>query len=115
MPTLPRRRGFAGRRATGLPLVILVGVAATGWMYLLHPALPGPHIGLALPLDELSRHSSVSLLWYLLVWGVAASLLGAYARWARIERLTAAVVRELATAIWSCLQVGVSISIVRPR
>ena len=69
------------RRAAAVPVLLLVGVAATGWMYLLHPALPGPRIGLALPLDELSRHSSVSLLWYLIVWGVAAALLGAYAIW----------------------------------
>ena len=101
------------RKATGLPLVLLVAVAATGWMYLLHPTLPGPHIGLALPLDELSRHSSVSLLWYLLVWGVAAALLGAYARWARIERLTAAVVLGLGVGTFSYLQAGVSLAIVR--
>jgi len=101
------------RRAAALPLLVLVGVAVTGWLYLLHPALPGPRIGLALPLDELSRHSSVSLLWYLLVWGVAASLLGAYARWARIERLTAAVILGLGVGIWSYLQVGVSMAIVR--
>jgi lysyl-tRNA synthetase class 2 len=101
------------RRAAALPLLLLVGVAATGWMYLLHPALPGPRIGLALPLDELSRHSSVSLLWYLLVWLVAASLLGAYARWARIERLTAATVLGLSVGIWSYLQAGVSMAIVR--
>ena len=101
------------RRAAALPLVLLVGVATTGWMYLLHPALPGPRIGLALPLDELSRHSSVSLAWYLLVWGVAAALLGAYARWARIERLTAALILGLGVGIWSYLQVGISISIVR--
>jgi lysyl-tRNA synthetase class 2 len=82
-------------------------------MYLLNPALPGPHIGLALPLDELSRHSSVSLLWYLIVWGVAAALLGAYARWARIERTTAAVVLGLGVGIWSYLQVGVSMAVVR--
>ena len=101
------------RRAAALPLLMLVGVAVTGWLYLLHPALPGPRIGLALPLDELSRHSSVSLLWYLLVWGVAASLLGAYARWARIERLTAAVTLGLGVGIWSYLQAGVSMAIVR--
>jgi lysyl-tRNA synthetase class 2 len=94
-------------------VLLLVGVAATGWMYLFNPALPGPHIGLALPLDELSRHSSVSLLWYLLVWGVAAALLGAYARWARIERLTAALILGLGIGIWSYLQAGVSMAIVR--
>jgi lysyl-tRNA synthetase class 2 len=101
------------RKAAAFPVLLLVGIAATGWMYLLHPALPGPRIGLALPLDELSRHSSVSLLWYLLVWGVAASLLGAYARWARIERLTAAVILGLGIGVWSYLQVGISMAIVR--
>jgi lysyl-tRNA synthetase class 2 len=101
------------RKAAALPLLLLVGVAATGWMYLIHPTLPGPRIGLALPLDELSKHSSVSLVWYLLVWGVAASLLGAYARWARIERLTAAVILGLGVGIWSYLQVGVSMAVVR--
>jgi lysyl-tRNA synthetase, class II len=101
------------RKAAAFPVLLLVGVAATGWMYLLHPALPGPRIGLALPLDELSRRSSVSLLWYLLVWGVAAALLGAYARWARIERLTAALILGLGVGIWSYLQVGVSMAVVR--
>jgi lysyl-tRNA synthetase class 2 len=101
------------RKAAAFPIVLLVGVAATGWMYLLHPALPGPRIGLALPLDELARHSSVSLLWYLIVWGVAAVVLGAFARWAQIERLTAAVVLGLAVGIFNYLQVGVSMAIVR--
>jgi lysyl-tRNA synthetase class 2 len=94
-------------------VLVLVVAATTGWMYLLHPALPGPRIGLALPLDELSRHSSVSLLWYLLVWAVAAMLLGAYARWARLERQTAALILGLGAGIWSYLQVGISIAIVR--
>jgi lysyl-tRNA synthetase class 2 len=101
------------RKTAAFPVVLLVGVAATGWMYLFHPALPGPRIGLALPLDELSRHSSVSLLWYLLVWGFAAALLGAYARWARIERLTAALILGLAVGIFNYLQVGISLAIVR--
>jgi lysyl-tRNA synthetase class 2 len=101
------------RRAAALPIVLLVGIAAIGWMYLLHPALPGPRIGLALPLDELSRHSSVSLLSYLIVWGAAALLLGAYARWARIERLTAAIVLGLGLGIFNYLQVGISMAVVR--
>ena len=101
------------RKTAAFPVVLLVGVAATGWMYLFHPALPGPRIGLALPLDELSRHSSVSLLWYLLVWGFAAALLGAYARWAGIERLTAALILGLAVGIFNYLQVGISLAIVR--
>src|ERR1700716_3351901 len=113
MPTSPQRRGFVVRRAAAFPVVLLVGIAATGWMYLLHPALPGPRIGLALPLDELSRHSSVSLLWYLVVWGGAAARLGADARWARIERLTAALILGLGVGVFNSLQVGISMAIVR--
>jgi lysyl-tRNA synthetase, class II len=101
------------RRAAALPLVLLVGLAATGWMYLFHPPLPGPRIGLALPLDELARRSSVSLLWYLLVWGALSALLGAYARWARLERLTAALILGLAVGVFNYLQVGISMAIVR--
>lgn len=101
------------RKALAFPVLLLVGIAATGWMYLYNPAVPGPKIGLALPLDELSHHSSVSLLWYLLVWGIAATLLGFYARWARIERLTAALILGLGVGIWSYLQVGISIAVVR--
>jgi len=37
----------------------------------------------------------------------------AYARWARIERLTAAIILGLGVGIWSYLQVGVSMAIVR--
>ena len=102
-----------GRKAAAFPVVLLAGIAATGWMYLLHPALPGPRIGLALPLDELARHSSVSLLWYLLVWAVAGAALGAYARWARFERLTAAVTLGLGIGVSSYLQAGISLAIVR--
>jgi lysyl-tRNA synthetase class 2 len=101
------------RRVAALPLLVLVGAAATGWMYLLHPALPGPRIGLALPLDELAHRASVSLLWYLIVWGAAGALLGAYARWARIERLTAAVTLGLGAGVWNYLQAGISMAIVR--
>jgi lysyl-tRNA synthetase, class II len=101
------------RKLAGLPLVILVASAATGWMYLAHPSLGGPRVPTALPLDELARHASVSLPWYLLVWGVAALLLGVYARWARLERLTAALVLGLGVGVWSYLQSGVSIAIVR--
>ena len=32
-------------------------------------ALPGPRVGEALPLDELSRHAAAPLLWFIVVWG----------------------------------------------
>jgi lysyl-tRNA synthetase class 2 len=101
------------RRVAGVPLLLLVAIASTGWLYLVNPALPGPHVGMALPLDELARHSSASLLWYVVVWGAAGALLGAYARWARVDRLTAALVFGVAVAAWSYLQTGVSIAVVR--
>jgi len=102
------------RKAVALPVVVTVALAATGWLYLVRPPeLPGPRIGEALPLDELSRHSSTPLLWYLAVWGGAAAVLGLYARWARIERLTAALLLAIGVGVWNYLQIGVSIAVVR--
>ena len=101
------------RKAAGVPVVLLVAIAATGWLYVVRPALPGPHIGQALPLDELSRHSSTPLLWFVAVWGVAAALIGLYARWARLERMAAAAIVGLGVGVWTYLQVGVSLAIVR--
>ena len=66
---------------------------ATGWLYLgtAGRPLPGPAVHDGLPLDELSRHAKVPLLLFLGVWVFAGALLGALARWARTERLTAAL------------------------
>ncbi|NUR74890.1 MAG: DUF2156 domain-containing protein [Thermoleophilia bacterium] len=101
------------RKAAGFPLVLLVATAATGWMYLLHPALPGPRLGQALPLDDLARHAAVPIAWYLVVWAAAAALLGLYARWAGFERSTAALVLGLAVGVWGYLELGASIAVVR--
>ena len=101
------------RRLAALPLTIVVAAAASGWLYLLRPGIGGPRIADALPLDELSRHSSAPLAWFLTVWGAAALLIGAYARWARIERLTAALLLGLVVGAWSYLQAGVSIAVTR--
>ena len=101
------------RRAAAAPAFLAVLVGATGWLYLVRPSLPGPRVGEALPLDELSRHSAVPLLWFVAIWGSAALAVGLVARWARIERATAAVVFGLAAAIWAYLQSGVSIAVVR--
>ena len=101
------------RRLAAAPVLLLVAIASTGWLYLMNPALGSPHVGMALPLDELARHSSASLVWYALIWGAAGALLGAYARWARIDRLTAALVFGVAVASWTYLETGVSISVVR--
>jgi lysyl-tRNA synthetase class 2 len=101
------------RKLAGVPLIVVVAVASTGWLYLVNPAVPGPQVGMALPLDELAKHASASLLWYAVVWGGAGLLLGAYARWARIDRLAASLVFGAAVATWSYLQTGVSIAVVQ--
>jgi lysyl-tRNA synthetase class 2 len=101
------------RRAAAAPIVVLVSAAATGWLYLVRPGLPGPKIGEALPLDELSRHSSAPLLYYLLVWAVTGLALGAVLRWARVERLTAALLLALGVGLWVYLTDGISITVVR--
>ena len=100
------------RRAATLPVLLGVSLAATGWLYLLR--LPGgPPLGDALPLDELSRHASASLIWFLVVWGTAGLLLGLYARWARIERTTAALLLGLGVGLFAYLQTGVAIAVIR--
>ena len=101
------------RRAAAAPIVVLVSAAATGWLYLVRPGLPGPKIGEALPLDELSRHSSAPLLYYLLVWAATGLALGAVLRWARVERLTAALLLALGVGLWVYLTDGISIAVVR--
>jgi lysyl-tRNA synthetase class 2 len=101
------------RRLVLAPLGIALSLAAIGWLYLLKPDLPGPRIGEALPLDELSRHDSVALIWLLGVWGIAASLLGLSARWARVERVTAALVLGLGVGLFVYLETSISVAVTR--
>jgi len=101
------------RKAAAAPALLAILAGATGWLYLVEPRLPGPRVGEALPLDELSRHAAAPLLWFVAIWGSAAIAVGLVARWARIERATAAVVFGLAAGIWAYLQSGVSIAVVR--
>jgi lysyl-tRNA synthetase, class II len=101
------------RRAAALPVAVSVSLAATGWLYLVRPSLPGPRIGEALPLDELSRHAATPLAWFMLVWVGAGVVIGAYARWTRADRLSSAVLLGLAVGVLAYLQSGVSIAVVR--
>ena len=101
------------RRATALPFAVVVAASATGWLYLVRPAVPGPRIGEALPLDELSRHAASPVLWYVLVWLVAGTILGLLVRRSGADRLTAAVVLGGAIGVFEYLQSSVSISVVR--
>ena len=101
------------RRAAAFPAAILVALAASGWLYLVRVPLPGPRIGEALPLDELSKHAAAPLLWYLLVWGAAAALVGSYARWARLGRLGGALLLAVAVGGVQYLANSTSIAVVR--
>ena len=106
-------------RYTAVALAPLAGlaivVAATGWLYLIRPhvSLPGPAVGDALPLDELSKHSGVSLLLFVAVWAPAGLLLGLLARLVRLERSTSALVLAFGVGLWGYLATGVAILIVR--
>ncbi|HEX7084130.1 MAG TPA: phosphatidylglycerol lysyltransferase domain-containing protein [Gaiellaceae bacterium] len=102
------------RRTVSLPLALAVVVAASGWLYVVRPALDlRPLVGEALPLDELARHSTVPFLLFVVVWAVAAGFLGAIARWARMERLVAAVLLAIGVGVWQYAQTAFAIAVVR--
>jgi lysyl-tRNA synthetase class 2 len=101
------------RRVGLLPLPLVAGFVATGWLYLFEPRVPGPRVGEALPLDELSKHAAAPLLWFTVVWGALGVLLALYARWARIERLTAVLLLALAVGLFVYLETALSVAVVR--
>lgn len=96
------------------PLFLAIAFASTGWLYAVRAGgVPGPRVGQALPLDELAKHASAPLAWFVVVWAGAAVLLAALARWARVERLTAAFVFALATSTFVYVATGISLAITR--
>jgi hypothetical protein len=104
---------LAGLTSAGL-LGLVVVVSAQGWLYELRGStLIGPQVRDALPLDELPRHDSVSLLLFVGVWAGAGVLVGLLARRARVERLTAALLAALTTGLWLLLTTWVSLVVVR--
>ena len=94
---------------------VLVVLAATGWLYLIQArdALPGGLVNDGLPLDELSRHSSVPLPVFLAVWIAAALALGALVRFARSERLSSAIL--LAVGVGGLLFAAEGVSLLTVR
>ena len=95
-------------------LAFIVVMSAQGWLYELRNAtLAGPKIRDALPLDELPRHDSVSLLLFVTVWGAAGVAVGLLARRTRIERLTAALLAALATGLWLFATTGAHVRVAR--
>jgi lysyl-tRNA synthetase, class II len=104
---------LAGLTSGGL-LGLIIIVSAQGWLYELRGStLIGPRVHDALPLDELPRHDSVSLLLFVGIWTCAGILVGLLARRARVERLTAALLAALATGLWLFLTTWVSLVVVR--
>src|SRR3954470_11079378 len=109
----PSRGGSMLRRLGAFPLLLAATLATTGWLYVVRLPLPGPKLGEALPLDELAKHSSAPLFWFLAVWVPAAAALALYARRAHFERLTAALLLGAGTGLVGYLQAGISIAVVR--
>jgi lysyl-tRNA synthetase, class II len=102
------------RRLALTPIALIIILGGPGWFYLVRATgLPGPRIAEALPLDELARHSSVPLLWFVAVWTSAGVLLGTVARWAGLQRSVAAFVLAVTTGLLLYLTTGVSLAITR--
>jgi lysyl-tRNA synthetase, class II len=103
-----------GGLISGGLLGFVVVVSAQGWLYELRGAtLIGPRLHDALPLDELPRHDSVSLVLFVGVWACAGILVGLLARRAPVDRLTAALLAALTTGLWLFLTTWVSLVAVR--
>jgi len=102
------------RKVAVAPALVAIGLAATGWLYEIRGGgMPGPRMHQALPLDELAKHAAAPLLSFVLVWSVAALLLACVARWARIERLTGALVLAIGTIALLYVSTGTSFAITR--
>jgi lysyl-tRNA synthetase class 2 len=104
------------RVAVGLGTLagLAVVASASGWLYLLRGvAIPGPRVGEALPLDELSKRSAAPLLLFVCLWAAAGLTLGLIARAAGASRATSAALLALGVGAWTYLSTGVSILIVR--
>jgi lysyl-tRNA synthetase class 2 len=108
------RASRLARLTAGGILAFIVVVAAQGWLYELRGStLVGPKVRDALPLDELPRHDSVSLLLFVGVWALAGVTVGLLVRRARVERLTAALLSALVSGVWLFLTTWVSLVVVR--
>jgi lysyl-tRNA synthetase class 2 len=104
--------------AARIALASLAGLgvvfAATGWLFVMRDVqVPGPRIGEALPLDELSKRSALPLLLFVLVWGLTGLLLGVIAHAAGAERVIAAPLLAIGVGLWMYVATAASIFIVR--
>src|SRR5438876_10798025 len=102
------------RKLALAPLVLAVVVATAGWLYVIRAnGLPGPRGRQARPLAGLAKHAAAPLVWFVAVWSVAALVLVALSRWARVDRLSAALLLALATNVLLYLATGGSLAITR--
>ncbi len=108
------RAGTAGPAAL-VPAAFAMCLVAVGWMYLIGQVrgIPGPRVGDALPLDELSHHAAAPLVLFVLVWAAAGGVLGIAARFLRIDRLAAGLLFGLVVGVVVYVDTAVSIATVR--
>lgn len=96
--------------------IIVVPSMAIGWLYWLRAlttSWPGPKISDALPLDELPSHAEVPLVVFLVVFAVAAMLLGLTARRLHVDGLVGGIASGLGVATWLYLVSSISLFVVR--
>jgi len=98
-----------------VPAALAVCAVTVGWLYLIGPerAIPGPRVGDALPLDELSHHSGAPALLFVAVWAAGGAILGLVGRLCRIDRLTAGLLLGLLVGTAVYVDTAVSIATVR--
>lgn len=115
MPTLQRVRRAARAAAffVATLLAVPLGTGCLYWLRALVTAVPSPSGEEALVLDTLAAHNRVPLLVYLLVFSAVFALVGLVARWARVDRLTAALVMAVTTGLVTFVIDGISIYVVR--
>ncbi len=98
-----------------VPAAVATCVVAAGWLYMTDPGqwIPGPRIGEALPLDELSHHAGAPVLLFVAVWAAAGAVLGLVGRLVGIDRLTAGLLLALLVGMVVYVDTAISIATVR--
>jgi lysyl-tRNA synthetase, class II len=108
-------RGRVAAPVALVPAALAACLVAVGWLYLIGPqdGWPGPRVGDALPLDELSHHAGSPALLFLVVWAAVGAALGLTGRLVRIDRLTGGLLLGLLVGLVVYLDTAVSIATVR--
>jgi lysyl-tRNA synthetase class 2 len=98
-----------------VPAALAASLAVSGVLYQIGPrtGFPGPRIGDALPLDELSHQAARPVVLFVAVWIAAGALLGLAGRLIRLDRLTAGAVLALLVGAVVYAETAVSIAVVR--